>query len=269
MHARDVHQLPRRAVRLGRIKDEFPREADRRTDQLGKFANADILSRADVHQRWVVGRQELAVGAVLHFQQKDDACCEVVGVQQLPFRRTGTPYAQARGPGPLRLYRLAHQRRQHMRALQIEVVLCAVQIAGHRSDVAGAVLPIVGPTHLHTGDLGQRVGAVGGLKRPRQEVLLLDGLRAHLGINAAGAKKHQPFDAGLAGGLDDIELDLEVVPQEIPGVGVVGEDAAYLGRRQHNGLRALRLKKRPNRRCVGQIQFGVRTRDQLAVTGRL
>ena len=48
----------------------------------------------------------------------------------------------------------------------------------------GAVLAVVAPAHLDAGDLGQGVGPVGGLKRAGEEVVLGDGLRGELGVDA-------------------------------------------------------------------------------------
>ena len=66
------------------------------------------------------------------------------------------------------------------------------------------------------------------------------GCGASLRIDAARAQEQQALDAGAVRGLDDVGLDHQVVVEEVGRIGVVGQDAADLGRREDDRIGLLR-----------------------------
>ena len=86
---------------------------------------------------------------------------------------------------------LADEGRQDVGVAEVEVVAGAVEVGRHGGEVLRAVLAVVAPAHLDAGDLGERVGAVGGLERTGEQVGLRHGLRGKLGVDAGGAEEEQ------------------------------------------------------------------------------
>src|SRR5258705_8377694 len=118
------------------------------------------------------------------------------------------------------------QRWQHMRPDRIEVVVRPVKVCRHHADEVCTVLTVVAAAKLNAGDLRNGVGLVGWLQRPRQQRLLLDGLRRVLGIDAARTKEKQLADPSTIGGCDNVQLNPKVGDNEIRGARVVGENAS-------------------------------------------
>ena len=191
---------------------------------------------------------------------------EVVGVEELAARGPRAPDDDLLHTCGHGFRRLADERGQDVRAGQVEVVAGAVEVGGHGGEVAGSVLAVVAPAHLDAGDLGDGVGPVGGFKRPGEQVLLPDGLRAEPGIDAGGAEEEQALDAGVAAGLDDVGLQDEVVADEVGGVGAVGHDAADPGRGEKDKVGPFGGEERVNGGLVEQVELLVRAGKNVAVS---
>ena len=67
------------------------------------------------------------------------------------------------------------------------------------------------------------------------------------------------------GGLDDVGLDVEIVADEVGGVGVVCEDAAYLGCGEDDELGLLCGEERGDGGVVEEVELGVGARDEVGV----
>ncbi len=130
----------------------------------------------------------------------------------------------------------------------VVVVAGPVEVGRHQADGIKAVLAAQGLTELDARDLGDGIPLIGGFERPGEQGFLTDGLGGELGIDAAAAQKQQAANARAPGGFDHMGLDLEIVKEEIGGVGAVGADAAHLRRRQHH-YRGLVLGKPTLHRC--------------------
>jgi hypothetical protein len=117
-----------------------------------------------------------------------------------------------------------------------------------------AVLAAHGLDVEDAGDLGDGVGVVGGLERAGQQRGLGHRLPRQLGVDAGRAEQQEPLDADSVGGLEHIDLDAQVVAEEVSRVGVVGQDAADLGRGEHDDLRPVCLEERARGCLVSQVQ---------------
>lgn len=144
-----------------------------------------------------------------------------------------------------------------MAVLQVIVVARPVKIGRHHRQVLGAVLAVVAPAHFDAGDLGERVGPVGGLQRAGEQAVFAHRLRRHLRVDATGSEEHEACDAVLPRAMDHVGLDGQVVADELRRVAVVGDDAAHLGRGQEYVFRPVLGKEGVCRCGVGQIEFGV------------
>ena len=143
--------------------------------------------------------------------------------------------------GKLCLVAFADQRRQHVGSARDR---------SHRRDrrglvgimrqIARSVLAVVGPAHLHTGDLGDSIGSVGGFEGTREQVLFANRLRAIPRIDTRGAEKHETRGSpARQARVNDVRLNRQVFVDELGGKVVVGGDAAYLGGTQQHELRSL------------------------------
>ena len=150
---------------------------------------------------------------------------------------------------------LADHRRDDMAVLEVVVVPRPVEIGGHQRAVACAVLAVVGLAQLDAGDLGHRIGLVGGLEHAGEQLPLVHGLRGVFGIDAGTAEKEQILDPGTVGGIDDVDFDLQVDGDELGGIAVVGVDAADLGGGQHHTVNAFGGEELAYRPLVGEIEL--------------
>lgn len=153
--------------------------------------------------------------------------------------------------------KLAQQCRDDVTVFRVVVVARAVQIGRHHRQIFRAVLAVVAPAHFDTGNLGKRVGPVGGLQRAGEQAVFAHRLRRHLGVDAARAEEHESRHAVLPRAVDHIGLDRQIVADELGRVAVVGDDAAHLGRGQEDVFRPVLGEKGIDRSGVGQIEFGV------------
>ena len=173
--------------------------------------------------------EEGCVGGFVEVEQEDAGLGEVVRVEEFAAWGSGAPDDDLGGVGGLGFGGLADEGREDVGVGEVEVVAGAVEVGGHGGEVARAVLAVVAPAHLDAGDLGEGVGAVGGLEGSGEEAGLGHGLGGELGVDAGGAEEEEAVHLGAVGGFDDVALDGEVVADEVGGVSVVGEDSAYLG----------------------------------------
>jgi len=184
--------------------------------------------------------------------------------RQVPPQPVQIPGGQQ--PGQVEL---AHQRRQDVVLHQVVRVVRPVQVGGHERVEVAAVLGAVVGAELERGDLGHRVRLVGGLERPREEVLLAHGLGRVLRVDARRPEVHQPLHAAPAGGLDHVRRDEQVVVEELGGPGGVGHDAAHGGRGEEDGVGPLGGEERLHVRLAAEVQLGQRPAHDAAVAAGL
>ena len=110
--------------------------------------------------------------------------------------------------------------------------------------MALTILAVVAFAQLDTGNLGNRIGLVGGLQCAGEQGRLAHGLRRQARINAAAAQNQQLFDAIAKRGIHHIGLHHQVGVNEISRKIVVGQNAAHLGSRQIHLIRFFGGKKR-------------------------
>ena len=150
---------------------------------------------------------------------------------------------------------------------QIVIVIGAIKVSRHDTDVARAVLAVAAFAQLDASDLGDGVGFVGGFERAGEEVVFLNGLGALSRVDAARTQKTQILDAGLKGAVDDVVLDGEVFVDEVGAVGVVGINAADPGGGDEDVVGLFGLKEVEGGALVEEIEVFTGAGDQVAVAG--
>ena len=197
--------------------------------------------------------------------QMDAGIGEIVDIEEFAPRRAGAPHHDVPRAGDLRFVEAPDQGGDDVAVFGMIIVAAPVEIGRHHADEVGAVLAAIGLDHLDAGDLGDRIGLVGRLQRPRQHRILAQRLRRQLGIDAGRAEEHQLLGAVDVGGVDDVGRDREIVVEEFGAQRVVGDDAADLGRRQEDRLRAFGGKPSVHRGLIAQIDLAARRRQQFDV----
>ena len=71
-----------------------------------------------------------------------------------------------------------------MAVLWVIVIMGAIQIGRHDAAVIAAMLTVIAFTQLDPGDLGNRIGFIGGLQRTGEQGLFAHRLLGMLGVNA-------------------------------------------------------------------------------------
>ncbi len=193
---------------------------------------------------------------------------EVVDIEELTPRRAGAPDHDLTGAGHLRLVEAADQGGDDVAVFGMIIVAAAVEIGRHHVDEVGAILAAIGLHHLDPGDLGNRIGLVGRLQRPRQHGVLAQRLRRQLRIDAGRTEEHQLLGAVDMRRMDHIRRNHQIVVEEFGAQRVVGDDAADLGGREKHHLRALGGEPAVDRGLIAQIGFAAARRQQFDIFRR-
>ena len=176
-------------------------------------------------------------------------------MQELAARSARAPDGDVALAALLRVVELAHQRRQDVRARQIEVVVRAVQVRRHRRDEVAAVLRAVRLAQLDAGDLRDRVGFVGRLERAGQQVLFLDRLRAFARVDARAAEVEQLLHAVHVRRVHHGRVNHHVVVDELGRARRVRHDPADRAGDEEDVLRPVRAEPVVHRRLVAQVEL--------------
>ena len=167
---------------------------------------------------------------------------QVVHVQELTPRIAGPPDTDRGIASLLRLMEPAHQGRQYVSTLHVEVVPRPVEVGRHGRDEVVAVLLPVRLAELDTGDLGEGIALVGRLQGPAQQGLLCDRLLSQPRVDARAPQVQQLLDADPVGGLHDRRVDHQVVVEELRRTTGVGVDPTDRAGHQKYVRRALRVE---------------------------
>jgi hypothetical protein len=116
--ATDVHQLLRSSIRFRGIEFQIPVEAHDLTDQTGKFADANVRSRADV---------EVLIRAVV-FHREDARIREIVDMQEFASRPTCAPDLDSWSSCEFRKVRLDQKGRDDMARGEIVGIVRAIEV---------------------------------------------------------------------------------------------------------------------------------------------
>src|SRR3546814_1394427 len=87
------------------------------------------------------------------------------------------------------------QCRYDMAVRGVIVVARSIHIGRHGRQETRAILAVVAPAALDSGDLSERIGAMCAFQRPGEEIFLLDWLGRQLRIDAALCKKQPAVNA--------------------------------------------------------------------------
>ena len=261
-----IHHLAHRAVRLRGVLHEFAFVADHSGDGFRKFAYGQVGAGADVDQRTLRRRDQRVVSRIVERSEEHQRVRQIVHVQELALRFAAAPKYHLGRAGQFRFVHLAHQRGQDMGVVQVVVVARPVQIGRHRGQPLGAVLAVVRPAHLDTGDLRQRVRPVGGFQRAGEQVFFPYRLRAIARVDAGTAEKDQALDLRAMRRAADIGFDEQVAHQKIRRVGIVGKDAADFGCSQEHDFRPFLFEESLRGSGVFQIQLRMGARHKVGIT---
>ena len=301
----DVGQFAEGAVGLGGVEGEAAAIADGADDEPRQVADGDLVARADVDVAVAdVGIGALQISEVDMLHDVDAGVGHLLAPEELAQRCARAPERDGVGgdavlgeQGEQLLVRgragvdvlngaadevgadvvhaalveaagqvdLADHGGQDVAALQVEVVVRAVEVGGHDGDVVRAVLQVEALAHLQAGDLGDGVGLVGVLQRGGQEGVLAHGLGHVAGVDAGAAEEEQFADIVAEALADDVLLDAEVAVDEVGAVAAVGHDPTHVGRGQDDVRRALLVEESANGSGVQQVELRVGTAHEVRV----
>ena len=94
-----------------------------------------------------------------------------------------------------------------------------------------------------------------GSSAPGQQTILGHRLRSQARIDAARTQEKQFARAVAMRRLDDIDLNLQVVPNELRGLTAIGLDTAYLRRGEVHIVGAMVRKEALDGGLIAQIEF--------------
>ena len=148
----------------------------------------------------------------------------------------------------------------------MEIIIGAIQVGGHHSDIVGSVLQVVTFAHLQACYFRNGIFLVGIFQRRRQQTILRHRLRCILGIDTGRAQKQQSLHAVLIGLANHVALHHHVLHDEVSTIQAVGHDSTHKGSCQHHRIRLLLIKELAYGHLVCQIQFLVTSAHQVCIT---
>ena len=83
----------------------------------------------------------------------------------------------------------ANHGRQHMRSLQVKIIIRAIQVGRHYCDIVSSVLQVITLTHLDPGYLSYRVGFIRIFEWRSEQAILRHRLRSLTGIDAGASQE--------------------------------------------------------------------------------
>ena len=150
---------------------------------------------------------------------------------------------------------LAYHGRQHMRVLQVKIIVRAIEVGGHHGDVVGAVLYVETFTHFQSRNLGDGVGLVGVFQGRCEQTILGHRLGCLARIDARGTEEKQLLHTVSPALSNHVLLDLQVLVDEVGAVLQVGHDASHMGCCQHHRIGLFLIEETPDGHGVHQVQF--------------
>ena len=135
----DVQQFSRHAVRLRAIEREVGAGIDDIAERLGELQDRQIFTGPDVDMR----------GGVIVLHQKHTRVRQVVHMEKLAARGAAAPDGHLTVTAFAGFVEFADQRRQDVRAAQIEVVVDPIEVRRHSRDERTAVLGSIGLAELN------------------------------------------------------------------------------------------------------------------------
>src|SRR3569623_639375 len=153
-----------------------------------------------------------------------------------------------------------------MTLFQIIVIVWTIQIGGHHTDVASAILPVITFAQFNTRDFGDGVRFIRLFQRPGEKILLLNRLGTITRINAAGAEKADALHVCQVRSMNEIGLDYQVLIYELRTRDVIGLYAPYFGCGNKDVVGFLLLEKGVDADLIQQIQLGACRQYQFLIT---
>ena len=158
-----------------------------------------------------------------------------------------------------------HHGRHHMAVFKMEVVIGAVEVRRHHSEIVGAVLQVVAFAHLEASNLCDGVFLVGVLEFAREEGILLHGLRCVFRIDAGRAEEQELLHVVSVCFAEHVALDFHVHHHEIGTIERVRHNATHESSSEHHGIRSFLVKKLLNGVLVSEVKFFMGTTNQVVV----
>lgn len=159
----------------------------------------------------------------------------------------------------------AHHGGHHVAVFQVEVVVGAVEVRGHHSDVVGAVLQVVALAHLEARNLRDGVFLVGVFEFAREEGVLLHGLRSIFRINAGRAEEQELLHVVRVGFAEHIALNLHVHHHEVRSIERICHNTAHESSGEHHGIGLFFVKKLLDGILIGKVEFLVSAANKIVV----
>ena len=78
----------------------------------------------------------------------------------------------------------AHDGRQNMRVVQVEIVTGSIQVSRHQADSIETILALISLTHFDAGNFCDGISIIARLQGSRQQILFLQRLGGMFWVNA-------------------------------------------------------------------------------------
>src|SRR4029079_164916 len=112
-------------------------------------------------------------------------------MQKFALRFAGAPDDNLRRARDFRLVRLAQERGEGVRRFEVEVVVRAIKVGGHRGNEVRPILAIIGLAELDPGNFGDGIRLVRRLKWSAEQRAFRDWLRRMFRVDTGAAQEKQ------------------------------------------------------------------------------
>ena len=154
---------------------------------------------------------------------------------------------------------------QHMRSLQVEIIIRPIQIGRHHGNIVSPVLQVITLAHLDPGNLGNRIRFIRIFERRSKQAILRHRLRSVSRINASTPQEQEFLYLIQIRSMNHIVLNHQILVNKVGAVTAVRHNSSDMGGRQEHIFRLLNRKEIMNGLLVGQIQFHMRTQDKIRI----
>ena len=153
-----------------------------------------------------------------------------------------------------------------MRSFQVKIIIRAIQVGRHYCDIVSSVLQVITLTHLDPGYLSYRIRFIRIFERRSEQAILRHRLRSISRINTSTSQKQKFLYIIQIRSMNHIVLNHKILVNKVSPVAAVCHNPSDMGCCQEHIFRLLCGKEIMNGLLIGQIQFRMRTQDEIRVT---
>ena len=179
----------------------------------------------------------------------------VVDVEEFTHRRAAAPNGDRLIAALSGLMEAAHQSRDDVAVLGMEIVARTIKIGRHDASIVSSELAVVAFTQFDPGDLGDGIRFICSFERAGQKRLFLHRLVGELWVDAGRAQKEKVLNIIAMRCMNDIRLNHQIFIDEVGWIDIIGVDPPDAGGREIDLVDTRGFEKSCHRGLINKVEI--------------